>query len=199
MGVWSSDQGNYATALSYFEESLALRREVGDKRGVAISLGNLGVTALRQGNYPTAQSWGQQSLEQYQELGDKRGTATSLNELGRVALQLGEHEKAFSLFKESLAIFEEIDNIDGSLIFLEGMAELAFYVHKYERAARLLSAVKVARDRACLPLPPVDKIAQGNILSSLQSALGESQFSALWAEGKTLTMEQVIRYALHNE
>ncbi|CAK0751897.1 hypothetical protein CCP3SC1_10082 [Gammaproteobacteria bacterium] len=36
--------GDYATALTYWEQSLAIQREIGDKAGEGITLSNLGAT-----------------------------------------------------------------------------------------------------------------------------------------------------------
>src|SRR5262249_18043079 len=41
-GVLANFQGDYAAACAYFEESLSIRREIGDKQGIADSLVGLG-------------------------------------------------------------------------------------------------------------------------------------------------------------
>jgi LmbE family N-acetylglucosaminyl deacetylase len=43
--------GHYARAAALYEESLAIMRELGDLRGVALSLGNLGAVACDRGEY----------------------------------------------------------------------------------------------------------------------------------------------------
>ena len=196
LGVWASDQGDYASERSYIEESLALRQEIGDKRGVAVGLGNLGVAALRQGDSATARTLLQESLERYRELGDKRGAGTTLNELGQVALQIGELDMAHSLFIESLAIWQELGSKEGLLAFLEGSARLACSSGDHERAARLLSAARGLREQVGLPLPSVNRNDQDCLLSSMQEVLGKDRFSALCAEGKEMTLESAIAYAL---
>ena len=49
LGPLLLNEGNYAAARSHYEESGAIRREIGDKRGVAVSLSNLGLAARCQG------------------------------------------------------------------------------------------------------------------------------------------------------
>jgi non-specific serine/threonine protein kinase len=125
MTIYALDQGDYTGAHANFEKTLALRREIGDKRGVAVALGNLGVVAWRQGNCLAARPLLQESLERYQEIGDRRGAGTSLNELGQVALQMGELDRAYSFFRESLAVWQELGNKEGIALFLEGSTGLA--------------------------------------------------------------------------
>jgi non-specific serine/threonine protein kinase len=61
-GVLSHDQGDYPAAKAFHEEGLAIRRELGDRRGTAASLGNLGNVALNQGDYPAARALLEESL-----------------------------------------------------------------------------------------------------------------------------------------
>src|SRR5579871_6424352 len=64
---------DYATARALYEESLAIRRELGDKNGIADSLSNLGEMAKEQGDYAAARALYEESLAIRRELGDKYG------------------------------------------------------------------------------------------------------------------------------
>jgi tetratricopeptide (TPR) repeat protein len=55
-------QGNYAAALTLSEEALALHRELGDRRGIALALNNLGWVATFQGVYQRACALHRESL-----------------------------------------------------------------------------------------------------------------------------------------
>jgi len=52
----------YAASLACHQEGLTLRRELGDARGMATVLHNLGLTAYMMGDYPQALSWLEESL-----------------------------------------------------------------------------------------------------------------------------------------
>src|SRR5205814_6788569 len=62
---------DYAAALSLLNESLSLQRDLGDKKGIANSLNNLGVMASEQGDYAAARSFLEEGLLLRRELGDK--------------------------------------------------------------------------------------------------------------------------------
>ena len=49
-GVLARRQGDYPAARALHEESLAIRRQLGDRRGMAASLNNLGNVAVKQGD-----------------------------------------------------------------------------------------------------------------------------------------------------
>jgi len=67
-----------ATARSLFEESLAMNRELGNKRGIAISLMELASTLfVSQGDPATVRSRLQEALALFKEVGDKEGLLRS--------------------------------------------------------------------------------------------------------------------------
>jgi predicted ATPase len=107
-GALAQDQGDCPAAQALHEESLAIRRELGDKRGIVVSLWELGFMALNQGEHGAARALLQERLAILRELGDKQGIAQSLFGLGLLAQQQGEHGAARALLEESLAIRREL-------------------------------------------------------------------------------------------
>ncbi len=107
-GTLAAEQGDYAAARARYEESLAIRRELGDKLEIANLLSNLGIVARRQGNYAHARALYEESLALRRELGDKWGIATSLNALGLLAHYLGDNAAARGFLEESLALRREL-------------------------------------------------------------------------------------------
>lgn len=81
-------QGDYARAAALFEESLAMRRALGVKWGIALSLGSLADLAQQQRDWPRAAALSAESLALLRELGDTRGIATELEDLAGI---LGAH------------------------------------------------------------------------------------------------------------
>src|SRR5262249_7586492 len=72
LGSVANLQEDYTTARSLYEESLAIRRALGDRLGVADSLRNLGSVASDQGDYAAARSLYEESLAIRRELGTVR-------------------------------------------------------------------------------------------------------------------------------
>ncbi|MCW3051259.1 MAG: LuxR family transcriptional regulator [Chthonomonadales bacterium] len=124
-------QGDYAAARARYEESLTLSRELGDKHGIAISLGNLGLIALEQREYPAARSLQEESLAIKRDLGDKHGIATSLMYLGNVAGEQGDYAAARSLYEESLTLSRELGNKQGIAVSLGNLGLIALEQSDY--------------------------------------------------------------------
>ncbi|MBL4752858.1 MAG: tetratricopeptide repeat protein [Flavobacteriales bacterium] len=80
----------YAIALEYYNRSLTLGEELGDKMGIAISLNNIGIVYMDQGNYPKAIDYHTRSLTISEDIGDKIGVASSLNSIGIIYEKQGD-------------------------------------------------------------------------------------------------------------
>jgi len=87
-GNFAFVQSEYEQAQKFYEESLSLRMETGEKLGIADSLNCLGIVAHDRENYEQAQKFYEENLILFREMGDKRGIAVSLNHQGVVAYYL---------------------------------------------------------------------------------------------------------------
>jgi tetratricopeptide (TPR) repeat protein len=104
-------QENYQQAAQLVEESLALRRQLGNKWGIGVSLGILGWIAMREKNWERAMMLLGESLEVRHEIGDLSGSAWCLERLGAVFQAQGEVEKAARLFGSGSALREQIGSV----------------------------------------------------------------------------------------
>jgi len=101
-------RANYLEATNYYERSLKIREEIGDKKGIAASLYNIGNIYLRQGNYPQALDYHQRSLKIEEEIGNIEGIAGSLGNIGLIYSEQDNYPKALDYYKRSQKIQEEI-------------------------------------------------------------------------------------------
>jgi predicted ATPase len=195
-GMLAYHQGDYGRATALYEEALALKRELGDKGGIAVLLNNLGEVAYAQGDYGRATVLYEESLALRRELSDKGGIALSLRNLGNVAYEQGDYGRARALHEESLALCREIGNKYNAAYCLEGLAAVVCAQGQPERGARLLGAAAALRAGIGTPLPPSERAAQERTVATARAALGEDAFAAAWAKGQTMPLEQAIAYAL---
>lgn len=129
-------------------------------------------------------------------LGDRRGVAMSLNNLGNVARDQGDLASAHTVHQESLKICSEVGNRRGIAESLESFASLSATQDKREQAARLWGAAERLRAEIGSPLALDERDAYDCDVATAQQALGEAAFAAAWADGRAMTMEQAIAYAL---
>jgi predicted ATPase/DNA-binding winged helix-turn-helix (wHTH) protein len=144
-GVLAFYQGDYRAARALYEESLAIRRELGDRSGISGSLNNLGNVAVEQGDYPTARALYEESLAIARELGDRFGIAVSLNNLGTVAFLQCDYPAARTLHEESLVIGRELGNPHSISMALSNVGHVALEQGDYPTAGALYEESLVIR------------------------------------------------------
>jgi non-specific serine/threonine protein kinase len=196
LGQVASDQGDYSRAGGLCEESLSLFRGLGDKWGIALSLRNLGLAARYQRDYKRAAALFEESLALCRELGDKWGIGHSLRNLGFVAIDLSDHSRASELLKEGLTLYKELGVKSSIAECLEGLAEGAGAQEQMERAARLYGAAEAMREAVGVPIQPSDRPGYDRSVVAVRAGLGEEAFAKAWEEGRKMSMEQAIDYAI---
>ena len=146
-GCLAWDQGDYDAARNLLEDSLVIRRELGDLKGVAASLNNLGAVAYQTGNLTEARAKYEESLKIKREFADGRAVANSLNNLGLVAHEQGEYDQAWRLFEESLKIKRELGDKRGIAATLDNQGMVALERGDYDAArTHHEEALSVERD-----------------------------------------------------
>jgi len=134
LGNVARARGEYEEAEEYLQESLEIKREIGDRQGEATSLNNLGIVARVQGEYDEAREYYQESLEIAREIGDRRGEATSLNNLGWVARVRGEYDEAREYYESARDIFQRLGAIRRELTARRNLIELEIEKDETQRA-----------------------------------------------------------------
>jgi CHAT domain-containing protein/Tfp pilus assembly protein PilF len=100
----------YEKALSLFEESLKIFKELGDKKSTAIVLFNMGKTLKPLGRYDRALSVLNESLLINRELKDQLGIGGCLNIIGNVYASLGQYDKPLAYYQEALRLYKQLNN-----------------------------------------------------------------------------------------
>ncbi len=141
------DLGDYKAASALFDESLALAREIYDRRGIAEALLGLGFIARYEGDYTGARARYQESLEGFQGLGSRAGIAAALGNLGLVARDQSDYAAARKLLEASLAMAREIEDKLGVAWALTNLGLVSRYEGDHA-AARMLhdEALKLYRE-----------------------------------------------------
>ncbi len=124
-GTLMMDQGDYAGSRPFFEESLAISRQLGDKHGIGNSLNRMAIIQVVGGDYATAHSTFEQSLALAREMDYKEGIAAVLSNLGGLRGVSGDYDAARRLTDEALTIYEELGderNLTGTLANAAGLA-----------------------------------------------------------------------------
>ncbi|WP_421806530.1 tetratricopeptide repeat protein [Flagellimonas sp.] len=92
---------NFELAEQYFEETKAACEQLGDKKGLATSLGLLGASHEKQSEYEEALEDQRRSLALFKELRDDMGTALTNENIGSIYEDLEQFDLAYDYFNRA--------------------------------------------------------------------------------------------------
>jgi len=181
------------TVRSQVEDVLMLYRQVEDKEGIAACFHLLGQITLLQGETEEARSWFKQSVARHKELGHQAGLAWAVSGLARVAVAQSDYVAARNHYEESLARARAIGDQELLVTCVEGLAMVMSAQGEPVRAVRLWGAAEILRETIGEPLSPVEHAFYESAIMDAHRRLGERAFAAAWAEGRTMTPDQVLQ------
>ncbi len=200
-GFAALGQGQHQRAITLTEEAVDLFLEEGEKWGAAIELGFLAVAWRDQGDHGRAKRLAERGLALSREVGERQAISTALYTLATLAQAERDHERARDLFEEGLPVSAELGNETDIAHYLEGLAAVAAAEGRIVRAARLWGAEEALLEKIEVGVHtyvPDRSLHQSQITAARARLSGEA-FAAAWAEGRAISPEQAVEYALEQE
>jgi tetratricopeptide (TPR) repeat protein len=194
LGATLRDLGDIGRALGLLEESVALFRAMGDKEGLGWALLDLGETLLLSDDV-RAHALEQESAALFQEIGHRVHMAFPLLNLAHIAKHQGDYGRAYACFAQSLALFWEGAGLTSTILSLAGVAGVAARQGHLERAVRLFGAAEALFEVIHQEPLRAHRIELERDVAAAHAQLDAATWSAAWAEGRAMTLEQAIAYA----
>jgi len=188
--------GHYALANSQLEEALAINRRLEDESGTTFALSGLAEIAARQGKLEAASRLIEESLALGREIGWKWGIGGSLGTWAWIAMHQRDWDTALIRLRESIRVRKEIGDKGGIAWCLERLAEVAMENNELATATQIFGAASALRVSMGSMIDPVDQLDHDHRIAMLREKLSEESYSAAWNEGRAMTMEQAVAYAL---
>jgi tetratricopeptide (TPR) repeat protein len=105
-------QGRWQAARTCYQQALRLCRDLGDRRGEAAVLGNLGSVAQELGELAAAVTYHQQDLAISREIGNRHGEGQALANLGESLLRQDHWQTAIRTCEQAITIAQELGDHD---------------------------------------------------------------------------------------
>lgn len=198
MGRIYLDQGEYEKAHFCFEQQMTIDENLRNISAIINGLCDLGHLSLFQGNIDQAQEYYQKSLAACRQYGlePDRGV---LFFLCMVSLHQNDFRIASQRFIDLYRYAETKDKKRDVLNLLLGLAAIAGGTNQFERSAKLSGAAQAILDETGYKYRPFFQAIFDRHSEVARNQLGQAAFEALAAEGRAMTMEQVVAYALENQ
>jgi non-specific serine/threonine protein kinase len=198
-GLVATFRGDFEAAIRHLEVGLPLFRKAGED-GLATQTHTwLGTILLLQGDHEGARRRFDEGLTLGRSIGDRLSICNALFNLAQLALTSGDHEAAFRWFLEGIEPSEELGDRGNTAYILEGLGIVAGARGEAGRAARLLGAsealISAIGLRGHTYYRP-DRALYGRIEASARATLDGAAFEAAKEEGRAMSPERAIEYAL---
>jgi len=161
MGKQNLHLGNFTQAMPYFQKSLAIQEEIGDKAGKGNTLNNISAIYQAQGDYATALDYLKKSLAIRQKIGDKAGEGITLNNIATAYQAQGDYETTLDYLKKSLAIRQEISDKAGEGTTLNNIATV------YQAQGDYMTALDYLKKSLAIIQEIGDKKNEGGALNNI--------------------------------
>lgn len=150
------------TALGYTREALNVATEIGDRKGMAASYNNLGVSYRQQGAIDKALEYYINSLKIYEGLENKEGIATLKNNISTIYAIKKDYGLAVNYLEQSYALFVQLGDKTRIVGSMNNLGNLNSELQLHEKAMRYYSeAYQLSEQEGVKFSDPVNNL--GNI------------------------------------
>ncbi|MEO8357454.1 MAG: adenylate/guanylate cyclase domain-containing protein [Chloroflexota bacterium] len=193
---WEAIHGNFQESEKY----MALVRASMKDGAISIQSGflimGMGMGARYQGRFDLAQKYFEEGLTIFKYIGHKGMAATITSEIAHTQRAMGNYAEARKTYQNTIKVFQDYGNRPAVAHQLECFAMIAAVEEEPLRAAKLFAAAEAIRDVTGHKRTNEEEAEEAQFMGRLRAMLPEAEFNALWAEGRSMTMEQAIELAL---
>ncbi|MBK7456100.1 MAG: tetratricopeptide repeat protein [Anaerolineales bacterium] len=196
LGQLESTVENYEAAIKYYHQAREIKLDYGLKKSAMFVLNDMSTSERRLGNYATARVQIEECISQIRDNGTQYHLSGSLWQLGDVLIDLNEIEQSTIHLRESLQISQSFPQSRYKGFCLFSLIKSVKLQGKVRDAAFLLGAMEVETSKDFWQFTVYRKAEFDRTYEEVKTALGASVFDKIHAEGKAMTLDQGVAYAL---
>jgi tetratricopeptide (TPR) repeat protein len=182
----------FSLPVPWLEEATIHYHQLGDQPNEADTLQTLGMLAHWQSDYQQACAYFEQSIALYEKVSGSRISWPRVR-MGHTFLRQGNIVQAREMFEICLQQFQELI---GKVYTIEGLAALHMMQGDPTLAVHLFSWADAIREKIGDHRPPVEQVGFDKDLTVCLAKMGVIAFSDAYEEGKKMSLEEAIAYAL---
>jgi non-specific serine/threonine protein kinase len=192
--LWKSQDARIAN--EHVSKGLALLKNTPHHFWQTMMLFGLGMEARFQGRFDEARERFVPLLAAFHEMGDQHRANMIHSECAHMQRLEGHHDKAESMYRETILEWQRLGHRAAVANQLECFAFIAKVDEQPERAIKLLGAAERLREIIQIDMSPMERVEYEREAGELRARMSEKEFNIQWLEGRAMTMEQAIAYAL---
>jgi tetratricopeptide (TPR) repeat protein len=183
-------------AEAYEQRALALTREISGTWTSLMMYFGIGRGAMFRGDYAVARERFAYCLPLFEEMQDEHRTNMIHSELAHMDRYEGKLQQAEETYRKTIVVWQKIGHRAAVAHQLECFAFLAKAHEEPERALRLLGAAEFLRERINIHMQPLERKEYERHVAELRAMIAEDEFRTLWADGRSMSMDEAVAFAL---
>jgi predicted ATPase/class 3 adenylate cyclase len=192
----AAEKGNEVEKQLYFGKLNQKIREAPGTFQVGIFYLRMGMDESVRGDLAAAKKHFEDGLVIFKDIGNLNFQLVLRSELGHIERRAGNLPQARLIYQETLQGWQELGNRSAIAHQLECFGFLAIANAENQRATNLFAAAETLREKIQSPMNDFERIEYEHSVAQLRETLAETEFNALWTQGRSLTMETAIDFAL---
>jgi predicted ATPase/class 3 adenylate cyclase len=185
-----------AATEAWLDRADEAARRTGNPFALANIIGVRGRVASRAGRLAEAERSFVETRAQYRAMGDRRFERVLTSELAHVLRRDGRLDEAETEYRETIRGWQHSGNAGAVANQLECFGLIAEARGQGARSARLLAAAQALREAAQAPMTDFEQGEYEAALGRLRAEVDEEVLAAAWAEGRLMTVEEAVAFAL---
>jgi tetratricopeptide (TPR) repeat protein len=186
--------GDLEGARQACEQSVALFSACGDNIRATQESTALAILAIEEGRYADAKEQMERAALFYSQAPVNFAASVPLWLLGAIAIREREYERAKTFYTECVLFGQRTGELGQYKECFVGFAGIASAQDQLERAALLLGAAEARENTFYLEI--FDRLEFERLVSELREKLGDKVFDTLAANGRVMTLDQAVAFAL---
>jgi Tfp pilus assembly protein PilF len=190
------DSEMLAQAKNWLDNALTLSRQNHDISLEASALNTFGEIVRATGDYAAAKKVYEDCLSLAHKAGDRWRELMMLSNFSFIYAHEGDYCRAYDFARQTMQLALELNSVYVTSDTFHMLAGSIAQLGQPEKAARLYGVAEAAFERLGAHVQAADLADYEHGLVAARALVDPVQFEALWAEGRSMKLEQAIEYAL---
>jgi non-specific serine/threonine protein kinase len=183
-------------AREYAKEGTILMQEAGNRWGATMALLSMAMIDKYSGNYSEARAKFAACEPRFRALGDRHRMNMVKSELAHIDRYEGHYQQAEAVYRETIREWQRLGHRAAVAHQFECLASVAKVQEQGRRAATLFGSAQALREKIGISMTPFEKVEYDREVEDLRRGLDQGVFDSSWAEGRAMSMDQAITFAL---
>jgi predicted ATPase/class 3 adenylate cyclase len=187
---------DFSKAIEHHSRASKLLKEHGNRWSYGIAMYGFGNLYMAQRDFAKSREKYKIAMQTMQELGSTRNVSMIKSDLAHILRYEGKYPEAISAYRETIKEWQRMGHRAAIAHQLESLAFIAKALGQPDRALRLFGAAEAMRQKIEIDMTTQEREEYEKEVADLKENIDENEFTSLWAEGRSMSMEEAIELAL---